>query len=173
MTSFARRWLSAPQKTTPQQARSILTSTPQIAYALVALMVKMNAIDVQVLQVRMFISPAPGLRVSSHDVFHRSLGLDQTSHFPNGLARRKRSLRTLQTCQRQPRSHPLRYHQLPPYLHTSRNIARLLHRHIHPLTITDTLTRLNHQIKFPTWHKVRVNMLVLVGSGHRLLWRHR
>ncbi|KAG9309072.1 hypothetical protein JVU11DRAFT_10954 [Chiua virens] len=38
------------KKTTPQQARSILTSTPQIAYALVALMVKMNAIDVQVLQ---------------------------------------------------------------------------------------------------------------------------
>ncbi|KAN0073681.1 hypothetical protein V8E55_012158 [Tylopilus felleus] len=38
------------KKTTPQQARSILTSTPQIAYALVALMVKMNAVDVQVLQ---------------------------------------------------------------------------------------------------------------------------
>ncbi|KAH7923780.1 hypothetical protein BV22DRAFT_1035905 [Leucogyrophana mollusca] len=38
------------KKTTPEQARAILTSTPQIAYALVALMVKMNAVDVQVLQ---------------------------------------------------------------------------------------------------------------------------
>ncbi|KAF9235386.1 hypothetical protein BU15DRAFT_89598 [Melanogaster broomeanus] len=40
------------KKTTPDQARAILTSTPQIAYALIALMVKMNAVDVQVLQVR-------------------------------------------------------------------------------------------------------------------------
>ncbi|KAH7914548.1 hypothetical protein BJ138DRAFT_1123440 [Hygrophoropsis aurantiaca] len=38
------------KKTTPAEARAILTSTPQIAYALVALMVKMNAMDVQVLQ---------------------------------------------------------------------------------------------------------------------------
>ncbi|KIK97724.1 hypothetical protein PAXRUDRAFT_824646 [Paxillus rubicundulus Ve08.2h10] len=38
------------KKTTPDQARAILTSTPQIAYALIALMVKMNAVDVQVLQ---------------------------------------------------------------------------------------------------------------------------
>ncbi|EIW87390.1 hypothetical protein CONPUDRAFT_161934 [Coniophora puteana RWD-64-598 SS2] len=37
------------KKTTPEQARTILSSTPQIAYALVALMVKMNAVDVQVL----------------------------------------------------------------------------------------------------------------------------
>lgn len=59
---------SAQQKTTPQQARSILTSTPQIAYALVGLMVKMNAIDVQVLQVRAFISPIPGHHVSPRDV---------------------------------------------------------------------------------------------------------
>lgn len=165
---------SAQQKTTPQQARSILTSTPQIAYALVALMVKMNAIDVQVLQVRTFVYPVPVLRVSSHDVFrHRSLGLDPTSHIPNGLARRKRSLRTLQTCQHLPRSHLFRSHQLLPYLHTSRNIVRLLHRRIHPLTITDMVTHLNHQIKFHTWHKDRVNMLVLAGSGRRLLWRHR
>ncbi|KAH7886448.1 hypothetical protein F5I97DRAFT_1809457, partial [Phlebopus sp. FC_14] len=38
------------KKTTPDQARAILSSTPQIAYALMSLMVKMNAIDVQVLQ---------------------------------------------------------------------------------------------------------------------------
>lgn len=63
-TSVARSTVSAQQKTTPQQARSILASTPQIAYALVALMVKMNAIDVQVLQVRTFISQTPGHRVS-------------------------------------------------------------------------------------------------------------
>ncbi|KAL4068824.1 hypothetical protein V8B97DRAFT_752844 [Scleroderma yunnanense] len=39
------------KKTTPEQARAILASTPQIAYALITLMVKMNAVDVQVLQV--------------------------------------------------------------------------------------------------------------------------
>ncbi|KAG1846192.1 hypothetical protein DFJ58DRAFT_799352 [Suillus subalutaceus] len=38
------------KKTTPEQARAILASTPQIAYALIGLMVKMNAVDVQVLQ---------------------------------------------------------------------------------------------------------------------------
>ncbi|KAG1763252.1 hypothetical protein EDD22DRAFT_514327 [Suillus occidentalis] len=38
------------KKTTPEQARAILASTPQIAYALICLMVKMNAVDVQVLQ---------------------------------------------------------------------------------------------------------------------------
>ncbi|KAG6329005.1 hypothetical protein ID866_10085, partial [Astraeus odoratus] len=38
------------KKTTPDQARAILASTPQIAYALITLMVKMNAVDVQVLQ---------------------------------------------------------------------------------------------------------------------------
>ncbi|KAJ8586137.1 hypothetical protein M405DRAFT_853433 [Rhizopogon salebrosus TDB-379] len=38
------------KKTTPDQARAILASTPQIAYALIGLMVKMNAVDVQVLQ---------------------------------------------------------------------------------------------------------------------------
>ncbi|KAI6135973.1 hypothetical protein F5141DRAFT_1059240 [Pisolithus sp. B1] len=40
------------KNTTPDQARSILASTPQIAYALITLMVKMNAVDVQVLQTR-------------------------------------------------------------------------------------------------------------------------
>ncbi|KIM64139.1 hypothetical protein SCLCIDRAFT_1213549 [Scleroderma citrinum Foug A] len=38
------------KKTTPDQSRAILASTPQIAYALITLMVKMNAVDVQVLQ---------------------------------------------------------------------------------------------------------------------------
>ncbi|KAI5998286.1 hypothetical protein EDD15DRAFT_2508994 [Pisolithus albus] len=38
------------KNTTSDQARSILASTPQIAYALITLMVKMNAVDVQVLQ---------------------------------------------------------------------------------------------------------------------------
>ncbi|EGN93546.1 hypothetical protein SERLA73DRAFT_156149 [Serpula lacrymans var. lacrymans S7.3] len=38
------------KKTTPEQARAILSSQPQIAYALIALMVKINAVDVQVLQ---------------------------------------------------------------------------------------------------------------------------
>lgn len=38
------------KKTTPEQARAILASTPQIAYALIGLMVKMNAVDVQVVQ---------------------------------------------------------------------------------------------------------------------------
>ena len=39
------------QRTPPEQTRSILASQPQIAYALIALMVKINAVDVQVLQV--------------------------------------------------------------------------------------------------------------------------
>lgn len=40
-------------------------------------MVKMNAVDVQVLQVRSFISPIPSHDVSSRDVSHHgSLGLD-------------------------------------------------------------------------------------------------
>ncbi|KAI6159297.1 hypothetical protein EDD17DRAFT_910244 [Pisolithus thermaeus] len=38
------------KNTTPDQARSILASTPQIAYALITLIIKMNAVDVQVLQ---------------------------------------------------------------------------------------------------------------------------
>ncbi|KAI0323050.1 hypothetical protein OF83DRAFT_1167075 [Amylostereum chailletii] len=38
------------KKTTPDQARSILNSQPQIAYGLITLMVKMNAINVDVLQ---------------------------------------------------------------------------------------------------------------------------
>jgi cleavage stimulation factor subunit 2 len=40
------------QKTTPDSARAILNSQPQIAYALITLMVNMNAINVDVLHVR-------------------------------------------------------------------------------------------------------------------------
>ena len=39
------------QKTTPDAARTILNSQPQIAYALITLMVNMNAINVDVLHV--------------------------------------------------------------------------------------------------------------------------
>jgi cleavage stimulation factor subunit 2 len=42
------------QRTTPDQARTVLTGQPQISYALIALMVKMNAVNVDVLQVRLF-----------------------------------------------------------------------------------------------------------------------
>ena len=153
------------QKTTPQQARSILTSTPQIAYALVALMVKMNAVDVQVLQVRAFIH-----RMSFH---RRLVGLGPPSLIPNVLARRKRSLCILRPCHRRLRSHLLSSHQLPRYLHTFLNIVPLPRRHIHPLTITATLTRLNHQIKCHTWHKDRANMLVLAASERHLPRLHR
>jgi cleavage stimulation factor subunit 2 len=40
------------QKTKPEEARAILNGQPQIAYALIQLMVKMNAIDVEVMTVR-------------------------------------------------------------------------------------------------------------------------
>ena len=40
------------QKTTPEQARVILNAQPQIAYALMALMVNLNAINMEVTQVR-------------------------------------------------------------------------------------------------------------------------
>lgn len=43
------------QKTTPDQARVILTAQPQISYALMALMVNLNAINMEVTQVRDFI----------------------------------------------------------------------------------------------------------------------
>lgn len=158
---------SARQKTTPQQARSILTSTPQIAYALVALMVKMNAIDVQVLQVRPFMDQVP-----SHDIWrHRSPGLGSTSRMPNGLVRRKRSLRTLRTYHRQLshlRNHPLSSHRLLPYLHIFRNIVHLLRKLIRPPTLMDTVTHLSHQIKHHTWHKGRVNTLVPADLERRL-----
>jgi hypothetical protein len=40
-----------PQRTTPDQAKAILISQPQIAYALVALMVKIGIIDIPIFQV--------------------------------------------------------------------------------------------------------------------------
>lgn len=40
------------QKTKPEEARSILNQQPQISYALIALMVKLNAINVEVMTVR-------------------------------------------------------------------------------------------------------------------------
>ena len=40
------------QKTTPDQARAILNAQPQIAYALMTTMVNINAINVEVVQVR-------------------------------------------------------------------------------------------------------------------------
>ena len=39
------------QKTTPDQARAILNAQPQISYALIGLMIKMNVIDVELLTV--------------------------------------------------------------------------------------------------------------------------
>ena len=39
------------QRTTPDQAKAILNSQPQIAYALVALMVKIGIIDIPIFQV--------------------------------------------------------------------------------------------------------------------------
>ena len=44
------------QKTTPDQARAILSSQPAIAYGLINIMIKMNAVNVDVLQVS-FYSP--------------------------------------------------------------------------------------------------------------------
>ncbi|TDL20910.1 hypothetical protein BD410DRAFT_821672 [Rickenella mellea] len=38
------------QKTTPEQARSILSAQPQIAYALMTLMIKLNVVNLEVLQ---------------------------------------------------------------------------------------------------------------------------
>ncbi|KAK7686604.1 hypothetical protein QCA50_010204 [Cerrena zonata] len=38
------------KRTTPEQARAILNAQPQIAYALIAMMVNINAIDVEVVQ---------------------------------------------------------------------------------------------------------------------------
>jgi cleavage stimulation factor subunit 2 len=40
------------KKTRPDSARAILNAQPQIAYALITLMVNVNAVDVDVLQVR-------------------------------------------------------------------------------------------------------------------------
>jgi cleavage stimulation factor subunit 2 len=46
--------MTTSQRTTPDQARTVLAGQPQISYALIALMVKMNAVNVDVLQVRLF-----------------------------------------------------------------------------------------------------------------------
>lgn len=48
------------QKSTPDAARQILNSQPQIAYALITLMVTMNAVNFEVFQVRLFISFVKG-----------------------------------------------------------------------------------------------------------------
>ena len=40
------------QKTTPEQAKAILNAQPQIAYALMSVMVNLNAVNVEVIQVR-------------------------------------------------------------------------------------------------------------------------
>ena len=42
------------QKTTPAAARGILNDQPAIAYALITLMVSMNAIDIEVFQVTFY-----------------------------------------------------------------------------------------------------------------------
>ena len=47
---FTRIALNASQKTTPDQTRSILTAQPHVAYALITLMLNINAVDVDVLQ---------------------------------------------------------------------------------------------------------------------------
>lgn len=46
--------VSVIQKTTPTAARTILNGQPAIAYGLISLMVQMNAIDLEVFQVRDF-----------------------------------------------------------------------------------------------------------------------
>ena len=43
--------LENTQKTTPEQARTVLQGQPQISYSLIALMVRINAVNVDVLQV--------------------------------------------------------------------------------------------------------------------------
>jgi cleavage stimulation factor subunit 2 len=45
------------QRTTPDQAKAILNSQPQIAYALVALMVKIGIIDIPIFQVSFMTLP--------------------------------------------------------------------------------------------------------------------
>jgi cleavage stimulation factor subunit 2 len=45
------------QRTTPDQAKAILNSQPQISYALVALMVKINIIDIPIFQVSFMLLP--------------------------------------------------------------------------------------------------------------------
>ncbi|KAI6135960.1 hypothetical protein F5141DRAFT_1208322 [Pisolithus sp. B1] len=52
------------KNTTPDQARSILASAPQIAYALITLIIKMNAVDVQVLQYNR--TPTPQTHTPTH-----------------------------------------------------------------------------------------------------------
>ncbi|KAI6124298.1 hypothetical protein EV401DRAFT_1943561, partial [Pisolithus croceorrhizus] len=70
------------KNTTPDQARSILASTPQIAYALITLIIKMNAVDVQVLQ------------ENSHRAFHKRTS---TTCHPTSLRRPPSLLPTVQS----------------------------------------------------------------------------
>ena len=44
--------LHCAQRTTPNEARTILNSQPQIAYALMSVMVNINAVKMEVVQVR-------------------------------------------------------------------------------------------------------------------------
>jgi hypothetical protein len=59
------------QRTTPDQAKAILNSQPQIAYALVALMVKMGIIDIPIFQVSLTL---PYIRPVSDYSFPANLG---------------------------------------------------------------------------------------------------
>ncbi|KAF7981396.1 hypothetical protein HWV62_33895 [Athelia sp. TMB] len=52
-------------KTTPDAARSVLGGQPHVAYALIALMVKMNAVDVGVLQQTVATFSAPSAPLSA------------------------------------------------------------------------------------------------------------
>lgn len=53
--TYSRDFLSRqclPQRTTPNEAKTILNSQPQIAYALMAMMVNINAVKTEIVQVR-------------------------------------------------------------------------------------------------------------------------
>jgi hypothetical protein len=64
------------QRTTPDQAKAILNSQPQIAYALVALMVKIGIIDIPIFQVSLTLSY---IRPVSDHSFPANLGYVRSS----------------------------------------------------------------------------------------------
>jgi len=90
------------KKTTPDQARTVLAGQPQISYALIALMVKINAVDVDVLQKTVASFSAPSGPV-----------LPPTSALPPHLAAQPQSQYRTSTPQSQPQYTALHTNHIP------------------------------------------------------------
>jgi len=78
--------LNLRQKTTPEQAKLILNSQPQVSYALMDLMVKINAVNMEVFQV---LYPSPFLTLP--EFIRLSIENSHLSGHPNLLRRPSRA----------------------------------------------------------------------------------